>query len=58
MKKHLVYAEDILYELMQYPNAMMSKGLIKAHILQAIQEREVNIWQHIWNNLKALFKRA
>ena len=57
MKKHLVYAEDIVYEIMQYPSKSISKALIRDCVATVINEREVSIWQHFWNCIKELFKR-
>ncbi len=57
MKKHLVYAEDIMYEIMQYPSSSISKGLIRDCVATVINEREVSVLKHIWNRIKELFKR-
>ena len=57
-KKHLVYAEDILYEIMQYPHTAMNKCAIKSCLLQAAEDCEISIWQHIWYRIKSLFMRG
>lgn len=49
MKKHLVYAEDLLYEIMQHPSKNISKGLIRQCTAEVIKEKKVTIWKHIWN---------
>jgi hypothetical protein len=51
MKKHLVYAEDLIYEIMQYPSKSLSKGLIHKCADEVIKEKEVSTWKHIWNLL-------
>ena len=56
-KKHLVYAEDLLYEIMQYPSRNISKSLIKACVDRVIEDHEVSIWQHILDKIKGWFTR-
>lgn len=56
-KKHLVYAEDLLYEIMQYPSRNISKSLIKTCVDHVIADQEVSIWRHIWNTIKGWFTR-
>ena len=56
-KKHLVYAEDLIYEIMQYPSKSLSKGLINICAEKVIKEKEVSIWKHIWNRVKEFFRR-
>ena len=41
--KHMVYAEDILYERMQYPNNAVYKGEIRRLIEKVVNEKEVTI---------------
>ncbi len=41
--KHMVYAEDILYAIMQHPSKNITKGLIKQIVEQVVEEREVTI---------------
>ena len=47
--KHLVYAEDLIYEIMQHPSKSLSKGLIRQCADEVIKEKEVSIWKHICN---------
>ena len=56
-KKHLVYAEDLIYEIMQYPSKSLSKSLINACAEKIINEKEVSIWKHIWTRIKEFFRR-
>ena len=46
-KKRLVYAEDILYELMQYENSNVPKSVIKRIINKVAREREVAVPERI-----------
>ena len=57
MKKHLIYAEDLLYEIMQYPSSHISKRLIQECTTTVIKEREVSILRHIFNCIKGWFVR-
>ena len=57
MKKHLVYAEDLIYEIMQYPSRSISKGLLQQCADRVIVEKSITIWQHIWNCIKGCFKK-
>lgn len=41
--KHMVYAEDILYAIMQHPSKNITKGLIKQIVEQVVEEKEVTI---------------
>lgn len=50
-KKHLVYAEDLIYEIMQYPSRSLSKGLVHSCAAEVIKEKEVNVFKHIWNRI-------
>ena len=43
IKKHMIYAEDILYELMQYPDNAIYKGEIRRLIEKVVDEKEVTI---------------
>lgn len=43
MEKHLVYAEDIIQELMNYPDNMIYKCELKRLIESVIKEKEVTI---------------
>lgn len=40
-KKHMVYAEDILWEIMQYPSRNLTKGLVKQLIEKVMDEKEI-----------------
>ena len=40
-RKHIVYAEDILYELMQYPDNMIYKYDIRRLVNKVISEKEL-----------------
>lgn len=42
-KKHMVYAEDILWAIMQHPSKNITKGLVKQIIEQVVAEKEVTI---------------
>lgn len=55
MKKHLVYAEDMIYEIMMYPSRNLSKGLIKSCTEKVIKEKEVSLWQAFCQKIKELF---
>ena len=41
--KHLVYAEDILLAIMQYPGKNITKGLVKRIVEQVVKEKEITI---------------
>lgn len=41
--KHMVYAEDILYAIMQYPGKSITKGLVKQIVEQVVKEKEITI---------------
>lgn len=56
-KKHLVYAEDLIYEIMQYPSRSLSKGLISICAKKIIKEKEVSIWKYICDQVKEFFRR-
>lgn len=56
MKKNLVYAEDLIYEIMLYPSKSLSKSLVRDCAEKVIAEKKVSVWQHIWNCIKGLFK--
>jgi hypothetical protein len=56
-KKHLVYAEDLIYEIMQYPSRDLSKSLIHKCTKDFIKEHSVSIWQHIKNSFAWRFKK-
>jgi hypothetical protein len=51
MKKHLVYLEDILEEIMKYPSRDFSKTMINACAAKVLHEKEVNVWKHIWSTI-------
>ena len=55
MKKHLVYAEDLVYEIMQYPSKSISKRMIRSCADKVIEEKQVSLWRHIINCFKELF---
>jgi hypothetical protein len=57
MKKHLVYAEDLVYEIMQYPSKSISKTLIRDIAEEVIATQSVSIWRHILNTVKGWFTR-
>lgn len=57
MKKHVVYAEDLLWEIMQYPSKNISKALIRQCVETVIKEKPVSIWQHIKNSTVSRFKK-
>lgn len=42
-KKHLVYAEDVLYKLMQHPDNMIYKHELRELIDEVVKEKEVTI---------------
>lgn len=42
-KKHLVYAEDVLYKLMQHPDNMIYKHELRELIDKVVKEKEVRI---------------
>ncbi len=50
-KKHLVYAEDLIYEIMQYPSRSLSKGLVHSCAAEVIKEKEVSVFKHILNRI-------
>ena len=56
-KKHLVYAEDLIYEIMIYPSGKISKGLIRHCTEKVIKEKEISIWKAIWDKIKEFFVR-
>lgn len=41
-KKHLVYAEDIVYAIMQYPSKNITKSIVKQIIDRVVEEKRVN----------------
>ena len=41
--KHLVYAEDIIYAIMQYPFHNLEKSTVKQIIEQVTEEKKVTI---------------
>ena len=41
MEKHMVYAEDILQELMKHPDNMIYKWELKNIIAKVVQEKEI-----------------
>lgn len=53
--KHLVYIEDVIYEIMQYPNGIMTKKSIRDCIEKVREEKSISIWKHIWNVIKGWF---
>ena len=55
--KHLVYIEDVMYEIMQYPNRTMTKSVIKDCATEAVKNHSVTIWKHLWNLIKEFFVR-
>jgi hypothetical protein len=42
-KKHLVYAEDVLYKLMQHPDNMIYKHELRELLDEVVKEKEVPI---------------
>lgn len=57
MKKHVICAEDLLYEIMQHPSKSISKTLIRECTEKIVNEKSVSIWQHICIRVKEFFKR-
>jgi hypothetical protein len=55
--KTLVYAEDLIWEIMQYPAKNITKGIVKSCTEKVIAEKRVNIFVHIWNLIKELFTK-
>jgi hypothetical protein len=51
-KNHVIYAEDLLWEIMQYPSKNISKSLIRECTKKVIAEKEISIWKHIRNLIK------
>ena len=51
-KNHVIYAEDMLWEIMQYPSKNISKSLIRECANKVIAEKEISIWKHISNLIK------
>ena len=43
MKKHLVYAEDILWELMKHPDNAIYKGELRQIIDKVAREKAVTV---------------
>lgn len=43
MEKHMVYAEDILQELMKHPDNAIYKGELKQIVEKVVREKEVTI---------------
>lgn len=41
--KHMVYAEDVLWAIMQHPSKNITKGLVKQLVEQVVAEKEVTI---------------
>ena len=41
--KHLIYAEDLLWELMQYPDSTLNKTMIKSIIETCMLDNEVKV---------------
>lgn len=41
--KHMVYAEDILWAIMQHPSKNITKGLVKQIVEQVVEEKEITI---------------
>lgn len=39
--KHLVYAEDILWAIMQHPSSKISKSIVKQIIDSVVSEKQV-----------------
>jgi hypothetical protein len=57
-KKHLVYAEDLLYEIMMYPSSTMTKGSIRHCAEKVIEEQTVSIWRAILDKIKSWFVKG
>ena len=55
-KKHLIYAEDLLYELMQYPGNRLSKRAVAICYETVIKEKEVSFFRHTWTRIKELLR--
>ena len=41
--KHMVYAEDILWAIMQYPSRHITKSIVKRIIEQVVKEKEITV---------------
>lgn len=41
--KHLVYAEDVIYAIMQHPSKNITKSIVKQLIDEVVETKEVNI---------------
>jgi hypothetical protein len=50
-KKHLVYAEDLIYDIMQHPSRDLSKGLIHKCTNDFVKENTIGFWKHLWHCL-------
>lgn len=42
-EKHMVYAEDIIYAIMQHPSNNITKCLVKQLVWQVVAEKEITI---------------
>ena len=49
-KKHLVYAEDVLYKLMQHPDNMIYKHELRELIDEVVEEKEVAVLDLMYSN--------
>ena len=58
VKKHLVYAEDIIYEIMQYHSNNITKRAVRDCVELVIAEKRVSVWYHIWHCVKSWFTRV
>lgn len=47
MKKHMVYAEDLLQELMNHPDNAIYKWTILELVNKVVREKEVTIGMHL-----------
>ena len=57
MKKHVIYAEDLIDEIMKYPSRDFSKALIRHCAAAVVEDKQVSLWQHICQKARELVKR-
>jgi hypothetical protein len=55
--KNLVYIEDFVWEIMQYPSHTVPKSAIKDCAKDILTKRRVTVWKHLCNIIKDLFSR-
>ncbi len=57
MEKHVIYAEDLLWEIMQHPSKSISKSLIRECTDKVIAEKELTMWQAVKGTLTRRVKK-